>query len=299
MLVGILVSGVYEHKSTVTLHRNEAATIGRHTLTFTRTAWVTDDGDVKRTQELDPAKLADRRAKQAMEVEVTSAGRKTWKAYPKMYVNERTNQMMANPDVNSSPLMDLYLSPQSYDPGSPAKTEGTVASLKKGESKTLHGVSFKFLEFEADRSRSARAVRGDGDHALPRHHEDAVVEEIAQLIMFLGGAEGPPPRRSETPIPGTKGRFKIHRVSASEGMAEFEVLGSIPQATSSRRPPRASRWTSYQTAHLARLGRLLPDHGGRFRRDDPPRPRRQKGGPRGGGGPGPGVRRSFPRGRHR
>ena len=229
MLVGILVSGVYEHKATVTLHRNEAATIGRHTLTFTRTTWVTDDGDVKRTQELDPAKLADRRAKQAMEVEVTSAGRKTWKAYPKMYVNERTNQMMANPDVNSSPLMDLYLSPQSYDPGSPAKTEGTVASLKKGESKTLHGVSFKFLEFEADRSQvsSSRPRVTVTTHFLVTTKTQSS-EEIAQLIMFLGGAEGPSTETVETPIPGTKGRFKIHRVSASEGMAEFEVLGLDP-----------------------------------------------------------------------
>ena len=37
--------------------------------------------------------------------------------------------MMANPDVESSPLMDLYVSPQSYDPGSPAHAEGTVVGV--------------------------------------------------------------------------------------------------------------------------------------------------------------------------
>src|SRR5206468_3940068 len=102
-------------------HRGEPTRVGRNTMTFTRVVFATDDGAIKRGEELDPTRLADRRAKQAMEVQVTSPSGKVWRAYPKMYVNQRTNQMMANPDVESSPLMDLYVSPQSYDPGSPAR----------------------------------------------------------------------------------------------------------------------------------------------------------------------------------
>ena len=82
MLVGILVSGVYEKKTTVNLLRDQPMTVGKNTLTFTRLVFVTDSGEVKRFEELNALSLADRRAKQAMEVEVTSPGGGVWKAYP-------------------------------------------------------------------------------------------------------------------------------------------------------------------------------------------------------------------------
>ena len=88
-------------------------------MTFNRVVFVNERGDVKPFEDLNMLSLDDRRAKQAMEVDVTSPTGKVWKAYPKMYLNQRTQQMMANPDVRSTPLMDLYVSPQSYDPGSP------------------------------------------------------------------------------------------------------------------------------------------------------------------------------------
>ena len=78
---------------------------------------------MKTQDQLDRTQLADRRAKQAMEVTVTE-GRKTWKAYPKLYMNEKTGQLMANPDVRTSFLLDLYVSPQSYEPGAPAARRG-------------------------------------------------------------------------------------------------------------------------------------------------------------------------------
>ena len=52
MLVGILISGVYEKRTTVNLVRNQPVSVGSNTLTFTRTVFVTDSGDVKRFEEL-------------------------------------------------------------------------------------------------------------------------------------------------------------------------------------------------------------------------------------------------------
>jgi cytochrome c-type biogenesis protein CcmF len=129
MLVGILISGVYERKTQVTLVKGQPVQIGRHTMTFTRAIFVNEDGVVKQAGELDQTKLEDRRAKQAMEVEVKTAGGATWKAYPKMYQNERTRQMMANPDVQSTFLGDLYLSPQAYEPGQPATPENFTVDI--------------------------------------------------------------------------------------------------------------------------------------------------------------------------
>ncbi len=127
MLVGILVSGVYERKVQVTLPKGQPVQVGTRTLTFTRAVFMNEDGVVKQQNELDTSVLADRRAKQAMEVEVRTKGGAVWKAYPKMYQNQRTQQMMANPDVESSFLGDLYISPQSYDPGRPPAVPETFS----------------------------------------------------------------------------------------------------------------------------------------------------------------------------
>jgi len=227
MLVGILVSGVYEKKTTVTLYRNQPTAVGRNTLTFVKTVFATEDGQIKGTAELDSTRLADRRAKQAMEVDVKTPTGKIWKAYPKMYVNERTRQMMANPDVRSTAVMDLYVSPQAYDPGSSARLEGTVATFHKGEVKTLHGVSFKFLDFSADRSAMASGnPRVTVTSSFLVTSATTAKELSAPMVMRMGaggGTESP-----ETVIPGTAGRFRVRRVSANEGLCEIEVLGLDP-----------------------------------------------------------------------
>jgi len=204
-------------------------TVGKNTLTFTRLVFVTDSGEVKRFEELNALSLADRRAKQAMEVEVTAPGSSVWKAYPKLYTNTRTNQMMANPDVKSSPLMDLYVSPQAYDPGQPARIEGTTVVLKKGESKSVDGVKIKFLDFSADRSQvqSARphvTVNANYLVTTPETSE----EKTAQLIMYFGnGSTEAATESPETPLPG-KGRLKVRKVSPNDGTCEIELLGLMP-----------------------------------------------------------------------
>jgi cytochrome c-type biogenesis protein CcmF len=226
MLVGILVSGVYEKKTTVNLMRDQPLNVGKNTLTFKRIVFVTDAGDVKRFEELNALSLADRRAKQAMEVEVTSPGGAVWKAYPKLYTNTRTNQMMANPDVKSSALMDLYISPQAYDPGQPARIEGTTLTLKKGESKTVDGVKFKFLDFSADRSQVASdrpRVTVNANYLVTT--KDVSEEKAAKLVMFFGGGSAESATESpETPLPGG-GRLKVRKVSPNEGTCEIEILG--------------------------------------------------------------------------
>ena len=228
MLVGILISGVYEKRTTVNLVRNQPVSVGSNTLTFTRTVFVTDSGEVKRFEELNAMDLSDRRAKQAMEVEVSSRGGSVWKAYPKLYTNTRTNQMMANPDVKSSPLMDLYVSPQAYDPGRSARIEGTTFALKKGDSKTVEGVKVKFLDFSADRSQVSSArphVTVTGNFLVTT--AEASEEKTAQLVMYFGEATESATESPETVLPG-KGRLKLLKVSPNEGICEIELLGVAP-----------------------------------------------------------------------
>ncbi len=227
MLVGILVSGVYETKTQINLPKGQPTQVGRHTMTFTKVVFVNEKGDVKPFEELNMASLDDRRAKQAMEVDVASPSGKVWRAYPKMYMNQRTQQMMANPDVRSTPLMDLYVSPQSYDPGQPARIEGSTIALKKGESKSADGVKIKFLDFSADRSAINDATR---PHVTVTANflvttAEVAEEKTAKYVMYFGAtAGGPATEAPETPLPG-RGRMRIKRVSPNEGTCELELMG--------------------------------------------------------------------------
>jgi len=94
MIAGIVVSGVYSKSSRVTLVREVPTRVGDKTLTFLRIV----PGTATR--------------KQAMEVRVRAASGKTGYAYPKMYTNTKTGQLMVNPAIRRTAIFDDYLSPQ-------------------------------------------------------------------------------------------------------------------------------------------------------------------------------------------
>ena len=165
-----------------------------------------------------------------MEVVVSSPGRSVWKAYPKLYTNTRTNQMMANPDVQVvAAHRPLRLALRLTTPGGRARIEGTTFALKKGESKAVEGVKVKFLDFSADRSQVASArphVTVTGNFLVTT--ADASEEKTAQLVMYFGDASaGSATESPETALPG-KGRLKLLKVSPNEGTCEIELLGLGP-----------------------------------------------------------------------
>ena len=274
MLVGILISGVYETKTHVNLAKGQPTQVGRHTMTFNRVVFVNEKGDVKPFESLNMLSLDDRRAKQAMEVDVTSPSGKVWKAYPKMYMNQRTQQMMANPDVRSTPLMDLYVSPQSYDPGQSARVEGSTITLKKGESKSADGIKIKFLDFSADRSAINDANR---PHVTVTANflvttPETAEEKTAKYVMYFGAAEaGPATEAPETPLPG-KGPH-AHQARLPE---RGDVRGGAHGRRRGRRLEARDRRDALDRRHdeasdLPRLGGLLRHDGGRARGAPAPR----------------------------
>jgi cytochrome c-type biogenesis protein CcmF len=64
-----------------------------------------------------------------------------------MFLNDRTGQVMVHPDIDSSLLQDLYVSPLEYDPGQPAGALPPLV-LTKGESVEVAGVELAFLGFD-------------------------------------------------------------------------------------------------------------------------------------------------------
>jgi cytochrome c-type biogenesis protein CcmF len=206
MMAGIVVSGVYARSQRLTLVRNVPTRVGDKTLTFLRVV----PGSATR--------------KQAMEVRVDSARGKTAYVYPKMYVNSRTGQLMANPAIRRSVVMDDYLSPQQYDPGQPERV-GLDVELKKGTTTNVEGTGFTFREFNADRSSMLRGGK-----------EILVLTELTitppdgskhdATVRYLYNMDGGEADAPELEVPGVAGAFmKVMAVSPSDGAVALRLRG--------------------------------------------------------------------------
>ncbi|HEV8230862.1 MAG TPA: cytochrome c biogenesis protein CcsA [Thermoanaerobaculia bacterium] len=206
MLAGIVVSGVYARSQRVTLVRDEPMKVGDKTLTFLRVV----PGTATR--------------KQAMEVRVQTPDGKVGYVYPKMYVNSRTGQLMANPAIRRSAVLDNYLSPQQYDPGQPERV-GRDLQLTKGTTTNLEGTGFTFREFNADRS----AMLQGGKQILvlteltitppdgSKHHA---------TLRYVYHMDGREPEAQELEVPGLPGAFmKVMAVSPSDGAVVVRLRG--------------------------------------------------------------------------
>lgn len=217
MLCGIVVSGVYARSSRVTLPVNEPVTVAGSKLTFLRVV---------------PPRPGE---KQAMEVRVETAKGKTYYAYPKMYVNSRTQQLMANPAIRHSPVSDFYIAPQSYDPGQPEQV-GRDVRLAKGTTQSVDGIGFTFRDFNADRSAMLRGERTilvltdvtitppDGS----RH--DATL----RYVFHLDGREAEAP---DAAVPGVAGgTMRVVAVSPNDGAVVLRLRGVSKDPASEYQP---------------------------------------------------------------
>jgi cytochrome c-type biogenesis protein CcmF len=206
MLAGIVVSGVYARSQRLTLVRNVPTRVGDKTLTFLRVV----PGTATR--------------KQAMEVRVDSARGKTAYVYPKMYVNSRTGQLMANPAIRRSAVMDDYLSPQQYDPGQPERV-GRDVQLKKGTTTNVEGTGFTFREFNADRT----AMLQGGKEVIVLTELTVTPPDGSKhdaTVRYLYHMDGAEPEAPELEVPGVAGAFmRVIAVSPSDGAVVLRLRG--------------------------------------------------------------------------
>ncbi|HEY7863732.1 MAG TPA: cytochrome c biogenesis protein CcsA, partial [Thermoanaerobaculia bacterium] len=206
MLAGVVVSGVYATVRKATLPVGEPVKVGDATLTF---------------QRLVPGTATQ---KQAMEVKVETAEGKSWFAYPKMYVNTKTNQLMANPDIRSTPVADFYMTPQSYDPGGPER-RGLEVRLAKGTTQEIEGIAFTFDDFQADR---AAMLRGEKKILVLTDlivvPPDGERQDVQLRYEFF--LDGRPAIAEEKEVPGAAGsRMRVVSVSPNDGAVVLHLVG--------------------------------------------------------------------------
>ena len=206
MMAGIVVSGAYAKTSRLTLPVNKPTKVNDSTLTFLRVVPPTAG------------------EKQAMEVRVETAKGETYYAYPKMYVNTRTNQLMANPSIRNTPLADFYISPQSYDPGQPERV-GLEARLTKGTTQAIDGIGFTFRDFNADRSSM---MTGDKKVLvltdLTITPPDGSSHDLTLRYVFY--MDGRPAEAQEVEVPGAPGsKMRVAAVSPNDGAVVVWLKG--------------------------------------------------------------------------
>ena len=206
MLAGVVVSGAYARSQRLTLKVGTPTKAGDATLTFLRVV----PGTAER--------------KQAMEVRVETPRGKAYYAYPKMYENSRTGQLMANPSIRSSAITDLYIAPQQYDPGQP-ETVGRDARLTKGTTTNIDGTGFTFRDFAADRAAMMRGektvlVLTDLTITPPDGSQhDMTVKSVFHL-------DGSGSEAEELEIPGLPGaKLRVLAVSPSDGAVVVRLTG--------------------------------------------------------------------------
>ncbi|RMH20618.1 MAG: hypothetical protein D6696_07760 [Acidobacteria bacterium] len=207
MLIGILASSAYDKSAKLTIEQGKPTQIDDLTITFKR--YIPRQG----------------REKERLEVEVTRADGFRHVAYPKLFVNDRTRQLMAHPDVKTLPLMDLYISPIQYDPGEPPEVEYAF-DLKPGESARAGDLTIRFAGFDLQGmggDATARLASGQSVTVGARLEvsRDGETTEVAPVFVL------DPSGRFDTPpvaLPGGA-LAALASIDPTRGTARIELAG--------------------------------------------------------------------------
>jgi cytochrome c-type biogenesis protein CcmF len=155
-----------------------------------------------------------------MEIEVTRAGKTPFLVHPKLFVNDRTRQVMANPDIKTSPFQDLYVSPIDFDPGQPR------LQLAKGESSRVGDIEVRFEGFDLPAEGNAMAAMAAGQPValgaaltVTRGGQTTVLKPLYRLDPANGTVETPP-----APLPGG-GEIFVAGINPSNGAVQLELSG--------------------------------------------------------------------------
>ena len=202
ILLGIIASAGYDKSTKVTLTQGVPHKVEAMTLTFKR--FIPRVG----------------REKERMEIEVARAGQKPFMVYPKMFMNDRTRQMMVNPDIKTSPFQDLYVSPIEFDPGQPK------LQLAKGQTGQVGDMEVRFIRFNLEMEGNAMVAMQQGkpvtigaELAITRQGRTVNATPLYRLDASRGTFEAPP-----LSLPGGA-TIAVAGINASSGAVQLDVSG--------------------------------------------------------------------------
>jgi cytochrome c-type biogenesis protein CcmF len=159
-------------------------------------------------------------ARDAMVVEVSTPRGRNFVLKPKMWVNQKSNQMIANPDIKSFLTQDLYLAPVEFDPGQEAPASGRLV-LTKDQPVPFREWTLTFKGFDMSRQNAVPGALTIGVFVeLARPGAEPVVLQPS----VVSSGEGVQAVAVE--IPGTAGgRLRATGMSVDQGVVRVELVG--------------------------------------------------------------------------
>lgn len=216
-LVGFLVSNGYDQNVKLNLVQGEPVAVGPWTVTFER--FLPRSG----------------RVKERAEVRLVHTDGRSYLAYPYLYVNERTRQLMVHPHVESFWWADHYLSPLEFDPGRPAGRPEELV-LARGETASLGALELRFLDFDLGDRGLAMAAMARGEPVEIRARVVVRSESGDELMLAPAYRLGPDGAAAFSPVAMPDGgSLALSGIDATGGRIR---LVARPPGTDAGRPAR-------------------------------------------------------------
>jgi cytochrome c-type biogenesis protein CcmF len=202
LLLAFLTTGWFDREHKVRLAEGQPAEVLGYTMTFR--------GVEKPTPQ----------ARDSMVIEVTSPRGRNFVLKPRMWVNEKSNQLVANPDIKSFLTNDLYVAPVEFEPGSEAPVSGRLV-LAKDQPATFRDWTLTFREFDlANQNAVPGALTVGVVVELERPGLDPVMLEPS-VVSTDGGVQA-----VAVDIPGVPGaKLRATGMSVDQGVVRVELLG--------------------------------------------------------------------------
>jgi len=203
MMLAFLTTGWLDRQQKVRLTENEPAEVLGYTLTF------------RGVEKPTPS------SRDAMVVEVTDPRGRNFVLKPRMWINQKSNQMIANPDIKSFLTKDLYLAPVEFKPGEEAPASGRLV-LTKDEPQRFKDWTLIFRGFDLSRQNAVPGALTVGMVvSLERPGADAVDLEPSVISMNDGTVQA-----VAVDIPGVPGgKLRVAGMSVDQGLVRVELLG--------------------------------------------------------------------------
>ncbi len=202
MMLAFLTTGWLDQSEKVRLEQGEPHEVLGYTMTFR--------GVEKPTP----------MARDAMVVEVEAPDGDSFVLKPKMWVNQKSNQLVANPDIKSFLTTDLYMAPVEYQPAERSPMSGQLM-LAKDQPQTFRDWTLTFKGFDMSRQNAVPGAMTVGVVVeIDRPGADPVTLEPSMLSTNEGLQAVP------VDVPGVAGaQLRATGMSVDQGLVRVELLG--------------------------------------------------------------------------
>jgi cytochrome c-type biogenesis protein CcmF len=203
MMLAFLTTGWLDRQQKVRLVQGQATEVLGYSLTF------------KGVEKPTPM------ARDAMVVEVTDPRGRNFVLKPRMWVNQKSDQLVANPDIRSFLTSDLYVAPVEFTPGEEAPASGRLM-LAKDQPAAFKDWTLLFRRFDMSRQNAVPGALTVGMVVeLQRPGAEPAMLEPSLISMSDGTVQSVP-----VDIPGVpSGKLRATGMSVDQGMIRVELLG--------------------------------------------------------------------------